>query len=281
MNTVALALTVLFAYTTTPENASLAIAPQHLIAYYSFNNCDATDDTGQGSDGALYGGVGCRCGVEDDGLYLNGVDAYVEFSGRVNQYFTTSDFTLSFYFRPGQFSFCFSQSLISKRSECDEYHMLDLRYNWSLQRIDTDFFESPYKYFKEISPDFDSTTWLHYALVREGSRAYTYINGTLRHSAYRCSGVDIGNQTNLSISNSPCTRGGRAIPFRGVIDELRVYDKALTEEEILALYQLHPVETAELDCLVDATQKSTPDLANPVESGYLCANLNLQDKAKL
>ncbi|MFQ5448198.1 MAG: hypothetical protein ACE5FF_14835, partial [Saprospiraceae bacterium] len=75
-----------------------------LIAYYSFNNCDARDDTGKGSDGVLYGEPGCHCGVDDDAIWLDGVDDYIEFEGMVNRYFNTSDLTVSFYFKPAKYS---------------------------------------------------------------------------------------------------------------------------------------------------------------------------------
>ena len=74
-----------------------------LVAHYSFNYCDARDDSGNGSDGELFGGVGCWCGIEDDGLLLDGARAYIEFPGKVNRYFNTSDFTISFYFKAEQY----------------------------------------------------------------------------------------------------------------------------------------------------------------------------------
>ena len=43
-----------------------------LVAYYSFNQCDAQDDTNNGSDGQLYGSIGCRCGIEGEGFDLSG-----------------------------------------------------------------------------------------------------------------------------------------------------------------------------------------------------------------
>ncbi|MBL7792900.1 MAG: hypothetical protein JNK77_11285, partial [Saprospiraceae bacterium] len=39
-----------------------------LVAYYSFNQCDARDDSGKGSNGIMYGDIQCWCGIEDDGL---------------------------------------------------------------------------------------------------------------------------------------------------------------------------------------------------------------------
>jgi hypothetical protein len=225
-----------------------------LVAHYSFNQCDARDDTGNGSDGILYGNPGCHCGVEDDAISLDGLNDYVEFHGKVNRYFTTSDFTVSFYFKPGAHS-VFKQSLLSKRPLCDEYNMLDLQLDRIKQEVNTAVYETPEKYFRDISPKTAPTDWLHFALVREGMRAYTFINGELRQEGVRCSGVDISNEAVLSFSNSPCLAGGRTVRFKGMLDELRIYDRALSHEEVAKLYARHPVELAEIDCITYLPQK--------------------------
>jgi hypothetical protein len=242
-----------------------------LVAYYSFNECDARDDTGNGSDGVLNGGVSCYCGIEDDGLEFDGAASYVEFTGKVNRYFTTSDLTISFYVRPMRKT-AFPQSLLSKRPNCTEHQMLDLQLNTAFNKVAVDFYETPSKYFKELSPPLDTSTWIHFAMVREGNRAFTYINGNLRQESFRCSGVDISNDALLSFSNSPCMRGGRTAAFKGILDELRIYDRVLSHEEVRQLYELHPVHSPELDCYVMAPEKRPGTLPNPFETDYLCAD---------
>ena len=223
-------------------------ADEALVAYYSFNDCTARDGTGYGSDGILYGDPGCWCGVDDDGLLLDGIDDYVEFTGRVNKYFNTSDFTVSFYIKPEQY-LVFQQSLLSKRQDCEPYNMMDIALDLNKREVATEVFENPNKYYPGISPALDTTGWVHFALSREGTRAYTYINGRLAKRSFRCSGVDISNAAKLAFGNSPCVQTGRTRRFRGVLDELRVYDRALTSEEIWQLYQMYPVEHAEVDCV--------------------------------
>lgn len=225
-----------------------SVAGDGLVAYYSFNNCDARDDSGNGSNGEMYGGVQCWCGIEDDGLLLDGVQDYIEFEGLVNAYFSTSDFTLSYYIKPEQYS-VFQQSLISKRGECNFDHVLDMMLDLGAGEISTVFHESDEKYYSNLSPQVDSLGWVHFALVREGTMASTYINGQLQRRAFKCSGVDISNNANLTFGKSPCVEGGRARFFKGVIDELRVYERALNPDEIELLYKQNPVENSMMDCL--------------------------------
>lgn len=240
-----------------------------LVAYYSFNSCDARDDSGNGSDGRLFGNVGCWCGIEDDGLLLDGIDDYIEFNGVVNRYFSTSDFTLSFYVKPEQY-LLFRQSLLSKRANCTQEHMLDLLLNLGQGQMETYVHESEFKYYPGLSPSVEKGGWMHFALVREGFRASTYINGQLRQQSFRCSGVDIGNEALLSFSNSPCLAEG-ARRFKGVIDELRVYDRALTEQEVRSLYEMYPVENALQDCVTFVPNKSLDPLFDYTENRYYCA----------
>jgi hypothetical protein len=236
-----------------PLCALLALAPSShimedgLVAYYSFNQCDARDDSGRGSNGAMYGDIQCWCGIEDDGLLFDGINDFIEFEGLVNRYFGTTDFTVSFYFKTEKQS-AFAQSMLSKRELCDEYSHLDLLLDQSDRIVDTRLYENPAKYYDEISPELDSTRWMHFALTREGFEAKTYINGVPQKRGFRCSGIDISNEALLSFSNSPCLRGGRAERFKGVLDELRIYDYALPEEAVWELYSRYPVENAQQDC---------------------------------
>ena len=121
-----------------------------LVAHYTFNNCDAQDVSGNDSDGRLFGDVTCWCGIEDDGLLLDGVDDYIEFHGMVNRYFTTSDFTISFFIRTDQYSL-FSQSLFTKREDCGEDSVLDFSLNRNQKTIDMKVQQSEYKRYKNIS----------------------------------------------------------------------------------------------------------------------------------
>ena len=238
-----------------------------LIAHYTFNKCGVVDVTGNNPEGQVFGDPGCHCGVEGNGLFFDGINDYVEFPGIVNRCFNTTDFTVSFYFKSGKYSI-FRQSLLSKRENCDTANMLDIQLDINKQLIQTDFYETPQKCFREISPELPQTDWVHFALVREGRYAYTYINGQLRREGRRCSGVDIGNNAILSFSNRPCLSTGRTVRFKGGLDELRVYDYALTDKEIADLYGRHPVETAEVDC-VSFYENNRKESG---ESAYLCAN---------
>ncbi len=218
-----------------------------LIAYYSFNDCDARDESGNESHGTMFGNVGCWCGIEDEGLLFDGVDDYVEFSGIVNRYFSTSDFTVSFYYKANQYS-VLKQSLLSKRNDCEDYNTLDFRLDQNLKKVEMNISETPIKNYGDVSPATGGEGWKHVVLTRKGTRAYTYINGIPMKEGFRCSGIDLSNDALLSFSNSPCVETGRIVRFKGILDELKVYARALTDEEVFELYGMNPVEKALQDC---------------------------------
>jgi hypothetical protein len=186
--------------------------------------------------------------VEDEGLQFDGRTGHLVFTGSVNDYFTTSDLTVSFYLKP-EARMAFMESLLGKREDCGEEFAFDLFHNFNQQEITTIFRESAFKSFKELSPALPPGKWFHVALVRQGGYARTYINGQLVRESRRCSGVDIGNTAPLSFSNSPCIQAGRVRRFKGVLDELRIYDRALLNDEIEQLYLLYPVDNVQMDCL--------------------------------
>jgi len=248
MNNLSILLGILFMSIFTGTAPRLNDSPDiGLVAYYSFNDCDAFDDGKQRSPGKIFGSGTCRCGVEGNGLQLNGTTDYIEFSGPVNDYFTTSDFTISLYFKPLGKSI-FKQSLLSKRTMCTEENLLDVVLDQQNNTIQTQFIQEEFIAFGDLSAKLKSGDWHHFALVRKGSRAYTYVNGKLMNESRRCSGVDIANETPLGIGNSPCVGKGMH-RFKGIIDELRVYDNGLTHQQIMDIYSRTKIEDAEKGCV--------------------------------
>ena len=217
-----------------------------LIAYYSFDNCDARDDSGFGSDGKMYGFPECWCGVKDDGILLDGKDDYLVFDGIVNRYFSTSDLTISFYIRSTGTT-PFKYQLLTKRDSCNLGPQIDFQLNGSFRRLEVECRENEYNYFSGLSTELDDQPWQHIVLVRKGIYAYPYINGTLRQQARKCRGVDVTNQTPLRFSDSPCMgRGLRR--FKGVLDEMKIFKRAFSDEEVLQLFRSVPLDHVNQDC---------------------------------
>ena len=80
-------------------------------------------------------------------------------------------------------------------------------------------------------------TWYHLVGVREGSNIKIYVNGELRHTDAGSSGlINYGSSPNNYIGKK--TSSLAADHWNGKIDEVRIYDRALSASEISQLYRM-------------------------------------------
>jgi len=208
--------------------------PQGVTAYYSFGNCTAVDNNGNASkEGSIDGDVTCECGVlggDDKALSLNSSNANISFGGPIVNDFTTEDFSLSFYFKPSKDRG--NQDIFSKIADpCTSDNTFSIRYLAASQTITARLSESVTKNTSvsgSINPDF---CWQHVVVVRRIGRMLLYINGQLVDDDDLPTRVDVGNTAPLRIADSPC-QAGQEVGFEGLIDEIRIFGRALTSSEV-------------------------------------------------
>lgn len=221
-----------------------------LKAYYSFDNCDLTDETGNGSDGTLYPSFNtlkCNCGVSGNAIEFEGDSSYVVFTGLVNTYFNDNNFSVSFYYK--SYGAGFQTSLISKREMCNQFEYLDIRTKASQSRIVAEMYEDNLNKVEPTGLKDPNTCWQHVVVTRENTKAKIYINGVLEDEETSPFTLDIDNNAVLSISDSPCIGQDGTTRFKGLIDELRVYNRALNIEEVLSFY-VRPDQIATRDTVI-------------------------------
>ena len=81
----------------------------------------------------------------------------------------------------------------------------------------------------------NTACWQQIGIVRESGRLRLYINGELKAVDGTANRVDIQNNGDLIIGDSDC-KSPLEFPFNGLIDELRVYSRALDDQEMRGLY---------------------------------------------
>ncbi len=237
-----------------------------LVAHYSFNDCDnlGRDDSGNNTDAILQGNPGCACGVVGDAILLDGVDDYLLFLGTISNAFSTIDFTVSLYIKPT--NPVGSQDIISKRESCSIDRTFSLRMTAGA-RIEA-----------LLSQDASRNTtvdgqlplepcWFHLVFVRRGNRSQLFIDGELVEEIAAESRVNIDNNAELNIANGECVNitDNR---FTGLIDELRVYDRALRVEEIRAL-NLQPDRIQNEDAIIFLGSSVEVSLGNTCADRFL------------
>lgn len=205
-----------------------------LVAYYPFNGSFA-DATGNTANAGLPSGMPAfGCGAIAGGLQLNGANEELKLLGPVIQEFNDEDFTLSFYFKSlGRSG---TQYLVSKRpNNCKTDSSFYIRFVPATRTLNIFIGENQSKSITFVERLSENTCWYHIAIVRQGTRVRFYLNGQLRQEASSNSRMNIANDGALFIGSSQCLSTNET-RFNGVIDDFRVYYRALNEVETRELY---------------------------------------------
>ena len=85
--------------------------------------------------------------------------------------------------------------------------------------------------------------WTHVAAVYDGTKMTLYKNGAAVASTPKSGSTNTNPSVKAAIGNQPDTASGGARPFDGVLDEVRIYSRALVPAEILAIRDATPPMT--------------------------------------
>lgn len=209
----------------------------NLVAHYPFDG-NFTDATGDSANGAIASGVPeFGCGVEGDALVLNGGNDFLRVAGgntnNVNRVFGSEDFTLSLYFKSVGVNG--TQFLVSKRdTSCNNLQFFTVRYA-PLTRSVSVLLQQNNQQARIDHRIANGSCWQHLVIVRDENSVLLYLNGQEVGEARTSSRVDVENNGEFLIGSTVCRTTGE-IPFDGLIDEVRVYDRALRLSEVRGLY---------------------------------------------
>ncbi|MBL7808333.1 MAG: gliding motility-associated C-terminal domain-containing protein [Saprospiraceae bacterium] len=220
-----------------------------LEAYFSFDNCKATDDSGNGSSGALKGSIGCDCGLKDSAMTFVDDNDAINLVGPFADVFSTSDFTVSFYFRPTpQSQQNASQLVMAKQDTCDLNHAFWVRYNdfGQVGTISSGISENDTLFTSVTAKLNANTCWQYITITRSNTTYSLYVNGELKDSKTTPVRIDLTNTTPLILGDPICPLD---VEFKGKFDELRFHSKALNVDEIKR-YNLRADEIITRDTLV-------------------------------
>lgn len=219
-----------------------------LEAYFSFDNqCKAIDDSGNGSNGALMGGVSCICGLRDSAMIFDGTDDAVYFVGPFADVFTTSDFTISFYFKPPENTTAIaSQVLMSKQGSCSTNRAFWVRYAPKSRKISTGISEND-ALLATVQATLDvGPCWQFITITRENTRYSIYVNGKLRDTRTSSARIDLTSTATFKVGEPVCPLDDW---YEGEFDELRFHSKAL-DDLAISKYNLRADRILNADTLI-------------------------------
>lgn len=230
-----------------------------LVAYYTFEN-NAEDVTGNTANGGLVtGSPGYNCGVKTNGIQLRGGDDAVRFLGPVKGEFDSQDFTVSLFFKSTGAGG--TQYVLSKRrSDCANDNIFYIRYVPATRTINVLLSETPNKSASWVYRVEQGTCWFHVAVARQAGQVRFYFNGERQQQSLGASRIDLTNDGDLLLGTSDCL-GVNEAPFIGLVDELRVYNRALADNDIRDLY-LGPDKIITRDTLIYLGEGVDIELSN-------------------
>lgn len=227
-------LVFLFSFLPISVHAGTIVRPvmnSGLVGYWDFQEGAgdmAYDKSGNRNHGMLENGPSWTDGQIGGGLDFDGSDDYVLSSGQVIP--STSDFTLSGWLETTQLS---SDSTIFAAGEYNEDDMI--LYGATTNGSAVDEIRLFHRNDTEVlvGPDIRNTGWRHITLTREDNTFTLFVDGSF--SVDGTSSVLIGED--FYIGAAP--RGDDSRFFiNSILDEVRIYNRALSEGEIERLYKL-------------------------------------------
>lgn len=203
-----------------------------LVAQYPFDG-NLEDTTTNAYDGQATGGPTYTAGISGQALNFDGVDDALRFTRLPNSVFA-GDFTVTWYMNAQSLD---EWSLLSKRDACTSGNWFEvggsrtgsdqLGFGLSRTGIGAVVATARQAYF--------APGWVHVAVVREGDAARVYVDGE-RGADVALGTLDFSRiNALLGFSASPCIGTGGVRAFRGRLDDLRVYNRALDSREVDAL----------------------------------------------
>ncbi len=206
-----------------------------LVAYWPFNEGSGTataDASGNGRHGTLVNGTGW---TSDPALDFDGADDHVD----VGAFDVAgSALTIAAWIQSRNLANCSSSDcrILSKATgtaEADHWFMLSTIAGGSSAvlrfRLKTDGTTTTLISGGGLPED----TWVHAAAVYDGSTMELFLNGVSVGSTPKSGGLSADPGVGVWIGGNPPLASSK--PWDGLIDEVRIYDRALTAGEILAL----------------------------------------------
>jgi hypothetical protein len=212
-----------------------------LVAYYPFNG-NANDVSVNANNGINNGATLTtdRFGNVDSAYFFNGSTEYINVpSSNTLNFQTNNSFTLSYWINATSINTSKVNVIINKQigagtSSQDGWNSnveFNRASNLRIQNAPSTVFCDPSSNAGAIS----NLTNYHITQVFQNGTSSIYINGIQVSTSAGCLGIIGDNSSNMFIGK-PTWTSGNAQGFNGIIDDIGIWNRALTQQEITSLY---------------------------------------------
>jgi len=185
------------------------------------------DNSGNSNHGTLTNGPKWTQGKSGGALQFDGKDDYVDVENNDILNFGTNNFSIETWFKSSTGHDGINRFLVAKY--CNGYSQNYLLTQTSGNKLRFSIANGTISIVAEASDDYNDNKWHHALAIRNSDSIYLYVDGKLVGSNTGVSSFNVDNIYNFSIGNRYCAP---RYPFFGQIDNVKIYNRALSEEEV-------------------------------------------------
>lgn len=209
-----------------------AFSQATLIEKYDFDNGSLVGQNGTNNyQGSNFTFIDDKDGNAGQAVDLNGSQSYPLKTVTTN---TATGLTVSFWLKPSA-TVSGSFSVLSTRSTCKWGNFMEVVGNSTNKTISGGFRTSS-QTAAFVSLPFTPEVWTKYTYVYDNTKKYVfgYVNGIKTDSTAYQNGVSPSNLTTnvLGVATSPCVGVDGTTRYKGGLDQLEIFDKALSVSEV-------------------------------------------------
>lgn len=220
------------------------------VAYWRFDEGSGTvasDSSGNGNTGTLKNGPQWVNGISGTALSFDGSDDYVSIPDSSSLDISGDQISIEFWMKP-TVDLPYLLGTHMKIFDKGDAYLGEIRLE-----TETDInygkiafalpFSVPYKEVTSTRNSWTSGTWYHLAFTYDGSNMRLYVNGALENSVAKTGNV---HSSSFPLSIGSYCLGTYAF-FKGILDEIAIYNYARTAEEIWIDYKGGVPATVDID----------------------------------
>jgi hypothetical protein len=204
------------------------IPQEGLVAYYKFDEDGdyVIDHSGNGLDGIIEGDPIWVEGFTGNGLYFDGIDDYVNCTNAPD-FDIVNEITLMAWVRPYDLNDTKHSPWVAKGD-----HAYNLKNGNGPYKIEFDIYDGGWIWMNVFVDSTYTDTWHHYAATYDGSEQKMFVDGEMLASQEHVGTINVTeHEVHLGHNSEASDRY-----FNGILDEVLIYDIALSDDDIKAIY---------------------------------------------
>ena len=210
------------------KDGTLDSGDTSLVGYWKFNSDSATDYSGQNNQGTVYGAVNTSDGKFRDALSFDGVNDYVDAGNGAS--LAPQNITIDAWIKPASVTGV-NYRIVDRAYTSGQYsYQFFISSTTGKLAFMTSAGGTVYTTLDGNTP-LTANNWHHVVATSDGSNKRVYLNGVQDNSVAWVNNIKQGtDKTNIGAANG-------ANNFNGTIDEVRIYNRSLSAEEIKQHYE--------------------------------------------